>query len=165
MWVTCSRGIRGNIRRSILLCTHIYIYIYGLGPYSFRFGNQAEKNQKNIYKNIYQNIAKYLEYFCIYLDIFGYILEFFRPGYGTEKNTKIYPNIYKYIQDIQDIYKIPGGGQAAGPEPRARAGPCGSGPGRATAAWANILILGCWQPLTRMLQGQHPNFRMLAAID
>ena len=34
-----------------------------------------------------------------------------------KKNTKIYPNIYKYIQDTQDIYKIPGGGQAAGPEP------------------------------------------------
>ena len=42
------------------------------------------------------------------------------------KYTKIYT---KYIENIQDIYKIPGGGQAAaarpGPEPRARAGPWG----------------------------------------
>ena len=38
------------------------------------------------------------------------------------KHIKIYTNIYKYIQDIQDIYKIPGGGQAAAarPGPEAR---------------------------------------------
>ena len=35
-------------------------------------------------------------------------------------NKKIYANIYKYIQDIKDIYKIPGGGQAAA---AARPGP------------------------------------------
>ena len=36
----------------------------------------------------------------------------------------IYTNIYKYIQDIQDIYNIPGGGQAAA----ARPGPEAPGP-------------------------------------
>ena len=46
-----------------------------------------------------------------------------RPRYQkyTKNIPKYIPNIYKYIQDIQDIYKIPGGGQAAaarpGPEP------------------------------------------------
>ena len=41
-----------------------------------------------------------------------------KKGDVTKKNTKIYPNIYKYMQDIQDIYKIPDGGQ--GPAPRRR---------------------------------------------
>ena len=64
-------------------------------------------------------------------------------------NTKIYQNIYKYIQDIQDIYKIPGGGQAAatrpGPEARVpvRHGRLGAGPGRRrlAAAWYFVYIL------------------------
>jgi len=55
----------------------------------------------------------------------------------------------KYIQDIQDIHKIPGGGQAAaarpGPEARApvRPGLLGAGPGRRrlAAAWHFVYIL------------------------
>ena len=56
----------------------------------------------------------------------------------------MYASIYKYIQDIQDIqdiFKKPGGGQAAavarpGPEARVpvRPGRLGAGPGRAAAA-------------------------------
>ena len=30
---------------------------------------------------------------------------------------QVYTNTYKYTQDIQDIYKIPGGGQAAATRP------------------------------------------------
>ena len=51
--------------------------------------------------------------------------------------------MYKYIQQIQDIYKIPGGGQAAAARPGPEApGPdrdrrLGAGPGRRrlAAAW------------------------------
>ena len=55
-------------------------------------------------------------------------------------------NIYKYIQDI---YKIPGGGQAAaarpGPEAPGPARARASGPGRAAAAWRppGILYISC----------------------
>ena len=41
------------------------------------------------------------------------------------QNIKIYANIYKYVQDIQDTYKMLGGG----------------GPGRAAAAWYFVYIL------------------------
>ena len=58
------------------------------------YRNLCPNHIKKIYKKIYPNIY-----------------------------SKIYANIYKYIQDIQDIYKMSGGGQAAvarpGPEPRA----------------------------------------------
>ena len=40
------------------------------------------------------------------------------------KYINLCTNIYKYIQDMQDIYKIPGGGQAAA----ARPGPEAQGP-------------------------------------
>ena len=51
-----------------------------------------------------------------------YIFPMDKKGYDTKTNTKRYPNIYKYIQYVQDINKIPSGCQAAaarpGPEPR-----------------------------------------------
>jgi len=68
------------------------------------------------------------------------------------KYIKIYTNIYKYmqdIQDIQDICKTQGGGQAVaarpGPDARVpvRPGRLGAGPGRRrmAAAWCFVFIL------------------------
>jgi len=65
------------------------------------------------------------------------------PNECNTKYIKIYTNIYKYIQDKQNIYKIPSGGQAAAarPGPKARVpvrpGRLGAGPGRCrlAAAW------------------------------
>ena len=61
---------------------------------------------------------------CICLYIFEYIWIYF--GFLLCRNLflstkQIYQNISKYVQDIQDIYNMPSGGQAAaarpGPEP------------------------------------------------
>ena len=62
----------------------------------------------------------------------------------TKKNTKIYPNIYKYIQDRQDIYKIVSGGWTvrSGPARRRRPGPArAKPPGRAGPAAADKSVL------------------------
>ena len=67
---------------------------------------------------------------------------------NISKYIKVYTSIYKYIQDIQNIYKIPGGGKAAAARPGPEApGPdrdprLGAGPGRRlAAAWYYILYI------------------------
>ena len=80
---------------------------------------------------------------------------------------KIYKNIYelfiKYTRYIQNTRRRPGGSTPARHRAARRLVFCIS------LVYArlehNTLILGCWQPLPRMLQGQHPNFRMLASTD
>ena len=59
---------------------------------------------------------------------------------GVRELTKIYPNIFRYMQDIQDISTL-AQPRAAGPGP-ARAA---RGPGRAAAAWPPppILYISC----------------------
>ena len=68
---------------------------YGLGPYSARCHNHAEKIPKiytKIYTKIYQNILYIFIHIWIYLAIFWY---FFGMVMTPKKIPKIYPNISK----------------------------------------------------------------------
>ena len=48
----------------------------------------------------------YLVYICIYLDIFWYFFRFRNQAEKIPKYIQIYPNTYKYIQDIRVYFGI-----------------------------------------------------------